>query len=69
MLAKEETMDRVIEKKGTSLAKVVPIEEAHPQSTPISSRQCALLDELHSLPALEIAQDPVAVLRTIRKQK
>jgi hypothetical protein len=39
------------------------------QGMDISSRQRALLEELHSLPTLTMDQNPVAVLRTLRKQK
>ena len=59
----------IIERKGKPLARIVPIEEGHAQGMDISSRQRALLEELHSLPALTMDQNPVAVLRTLRQQK
>lgn len=59
----------IIERKGKPLAKIIPIEEVHSQDGQTSSRQRALLEKLHSLPALEITQDPVAVLRNMREQK
>ncbi|XCN74500.1 MAG: type II toxin-antitoxin system Phd/YefM family antitoxin [Candidatus Electrothrix aestuarii] len=59
----------IIERKGKPLARIVPIEEVDKQGEQISSRQRALLEKLHSLPALEISQDPVAVLRNMREQK
>ena len=58
-----------IARKGKPLAKIVPIEEAHPQGTGISARQRALLEQLHSLPSLAIDQEPAAVLRAMREQK
>ena len=58
-----------IARKGKPLARIVPIEDQHPQSTEISARQRALLEQLHSLPSLAIDQDPVAVLRAMREQK
>lgn len=62
--------DRVtIARKGKPLARIVPIEEVPSQRRQISSRQRALLEQLHSLPALAIAQDPVVVLRNMREQK
>ncbi|WPD23464.1 MAG: type II toxin-antitoxin system Phd/YefM family antitoxin [Candidatus Electrothrix scaldis] len=59
----------IIERKGKPLARIVPIEEVDKQGEQISSRQRALLEKLHSLPALETSQDPVAVLRNMREQK
>lgn len=47
----------IIERKGKPLARIVPIEEVDKQGEQISSRQRALLEKLHSLPALEISQD------------
>ena len=61
-----------IERKGKPLAKIIPIEEGNyeeNQSSEISPQQRALLDELNSLPAITIDQDPVAILRALRKQK
>lgn len=61
-----------IERKGKPLARIIPIEEVNyqkNQSSQISSQQRALLDELNSLPAIAIDQDPVIILRSMRKQK
>lgn len=61
-----------IERKGKPLAKIIPIEDVNykkNQSSQISSQQRALLDELNSLPAIAIDQDPVTILRSMRKQK
>jgi prevent-host-death family protein len=61
-----------IERKGKPLAKIIPIEEGDyqkNQSSQISSQQRALLNELDSLPAIAIGQDPVTILRSMRKKK
>jgi prevent-host-death family protein len=61
-----------IERKGKPLAKIIPVEEVNYQenrSSEISPKQRALLDELNGLPAIAIDQDPVAILRSLRKKK
>ena len=61
-----------IERKGKPLAKIVPVDEVNYQKnrpSKTSPQQRALLDELHSLPAIAIDQDPVTILRSMRKQK
>ncbi len=61
-----------IERKGKALAKIVPLDNSVTQvheSTSISSKQKMLLAELKSLPKIEIDQDPVDILRAMRKQK
>ena len=61
-----------IERKGKPLAKIIPIEEEDYQtnhSSQISSQQRVLLNELESLPAIAIDQDPVTILRSMRKKK
>jgi len=61
-----------IERKGKPLAKIVPLEDSkshvlgHPS---IASKQKMLLEELNSLPRIGIDQNPVDLLRTMRKQK
>ncbi|MCK5229531.1 MAG: type II toxin-antitoxin system Phd/YefM family antitoxin [Desulfobulbaceae bacterium] len=61
-----------IQRKGKSLAKIIPLEDSEcpdNQHTHITSQQLALLNELKSLPAISIKDDPVAVLRTMREKK
>ena len=59
----------IIARKGKALARLVPIENREPHSTELTPRQKELLNKLHSLPALAMEQDPVEVLRNLRKQK
>jgi len=62
----------IIERKGKPLAKIVPLEDSnshlsgHPS---ITSMQKILLEELNSLPRIGIDQNPVDILRSMRKQK
>ncbi len=61
-----------IERKGKPLAKIVPLED--PKSHvlghfSITSKQKMLLEELNSLPMIGIDQNPVDILRSMRKQK
>lgn len=62
----------IIQRKGKSLAKIIPLENLenlehqHPH---ISSQQLILLDKLKSLPTISMKDDPVTVLRDIRKKK
>ena len=61
-----------IERKGKALAKIVPLEAQVCQSVEgggLTARQERLLSELNSLPSIGIEQDPVEILRTMRKQK
>jgi prevent-host-death family protein len=61
-----------IERKGKPLAKIVPLDDTNHQvlgQQSISSRQKELLEELNSLPAIGIDQDPVKILRSMRQQK
>ena len=60
----------VIQRKGKSLAKIVPLEDLENfEHQHISSQQQVLLDELKSLPTISIKGDPVVVLRDMRKKK
>ena len=62
----------VIQRKGKSLAKIIPLgnsDNFDTQHSHISSQQQALLDELKSLPAISIKDNPVTVLRIMRKRK
>ncbi|NOY69489.1 MAG: type II toxin-antitoxin system Phd/YefM family antitoxin [Deltaproteobacteria bacterium] len=61
-----------IERKGKPLAKIVPLDDPDNHvlgRSSITSKQKKLLDELNSLPRIGIDQDPVDILRSMRKQK
>ena len=61
-----------IERKGKPLAKIVPLSEQGGQADrgdAPTSKQKMLLDELNSLPRIGVEQDPVEILRAMRKQK
>ena len=61
-----------IERKGRPLAKIVPLKDSnsHVLGRPsITSKQKMLLEELNSLPRIGIDQNPVDILRSMRKQK
>lgn len=61
-----------IERKGKALAKIVPLEAQLCQSAErggLTVRQERLLSELNALPSIGVEQDPVEILRTMRKQK
>ena len=60
-----------IERKGKPLARLIPVNtENHYQAkAPLDSERQNLLDQLHSLPALSMNEDPTDVLRQIRSQR
>ena len=61
-----------IERKGKPLAKIVPLEDSNSRvlgRPSITSKQKILLEELNSLPRIGIDQNPVDILRSMRKQK
>ena len=61
-----------IERKGKALARIVPLGVQVGQEvgeTDITPRKKRLLSELNSLPGIGIEQDPVQILRSMRKQK
>jgi len=61
-----------IERKGKPLAKIVPLSEHCGQpdkGAAPTSKQKMLLDELNSLPRIGVEQDPVEILRAMRRQK
>jgi len=60
-----------IERKGKPLARLVPANKENPYMAqiPLDSDRQHLLDQLHSLPALSINEDPTEVLRQIRSQR
>ena len=61
-----------IERKGKPLAKIVPIEGQNNQISEIDmiiKKQKMMLEELNNLPSIGVDQDPVEVLRKMRKEK
>ena len=56
-------------RKGKPMARIVPVALPSSQEGQISEQQRALLDELDSLPALAMDDEPTELLRTMRKQK
>ena len=60
-----------IEKKGKPLARLVPAntESTYPTQAPLDSERQRLLDQLHSLPALSMNENPTEVLRQIRSKR
>jgi prevent-host-death family protein len=56
-------------RKGKPMARIVPVEQPGSQEGQISARQRVLLEELDSLPALAMDDEPTELLRTMRKQK
>ncbi len=60
-----------IKRKGKVLAQIVPFKEDpyKKEKETISLRQKELLRELNSLPNIGINEDPVEILRNIRRQK
>lgn len=58
-------------RKGKPMARIVPVAPpgSGSQECQISEQQRALLDELDSLPALAMNDEPTELLRTMRKQK
>jgi prevent-host-death family protein len=56
-------------RKGKPMARIVPVALPSSQEGQISEQQRALLDELDSLPALAMDDEPTQLLRTMRKQK
>ena len=60
----------VIERKGKALAKIVPLDSNEKKEKKLlTPTQKQLLAELNSLPAFEIEEEPVDILRKIRKKK
>ncbi len=60
-----------VKRKGKALAQIVPIQSSSYQEEKniISLQQKKLLDELNSLPNIKIDEEPIEILRNIRKQK
>ena len=61
-----------IQRKGKSLAKIIPLESENSKdynSTAVSPKQRALLEEMEGLPVIPITSDPTNVLRSMREEK
>ncbi len=60
----------IIARKGKALAKIVPLEDMKKTGKrSLTPGQKQLLDELNSLPAFEIGEEPTDILRKVRKKK
>ncbi len=61
----------IIERKGKALAKIVPLEktEEGSENNFLTPTQKNLLNDLNSLPAIEIHKEPTDILRKLRKRK
>ncbi len=57
-----------IQRKGKSLAKIIPLENEIYQDN-ISSQQRALLEEMEGLPVISTSSDPTNILRSMREEK
>ena len=57
-----------IQRKGKSLAKIIPLESKKSQEN-ISSHQRALLEEMEGLPVIQTISDPTNILRSMREEK
>jgi len=60
----------IIERKGKPLAKIVPLDTPEPaQESAVTPKQRNLIDELNSLPTVEIKEEPTDLLRKIREKR
>ena len=62
----------IIQRKGKSLAKIIPLESENSKDyniTAISPKQRVLLEEMEGLPVIPITSDPTNVLRSMREEK
>ena len=57
-----------IQRKGKSLAKIIPLENEICQDN-ISSQQRALLAEMEGLPVISTSSNPTDILRSMREEK
>lgn len=57
-----------IQRKGKSLAKIIPLESKKSQGN-IPSYQRSLLEEMNGLPVIQTANDPTDTLRSMRKER
>ena len=61
-----------IKRKGKALAKIVPLEPQISRTSDgeaLTTKQKRLLNDLNNLPSIGAEQNPVKILRTMRKQK
>ena len=58
-----------IQRKGKSLAKIIPIESENSTNNTLSPTQLALLDEMEALPVVSVSYDPTDILRSMREEK
>lgn len=61
-----------IQRKGKSLAKIVPLKSDNPQDsniTSVSPQQRKLLEEMEGLPVILVNSNPTDILRSIREEK
>ncbi len=58
-----------IQRKGKSLAKIIPLESENLTNNTLSPAQLALLDEMEALPVVSSNDDPTDILRSMREGK
>lgn len=61
-----------IQRKGKSLAKIIPLKSDNPQDsniTSVSPQQRKLLEEMEGLPVILVNSNPTDILRSIREEK
>ncbi len=61
-----------IQRKGKSLAKIIPLESDNLQDnniTTITPQQRALLEEMEGLPVIPINSNPTNILKSMREEK
>ena len=58
-----------IQRKGKSLAKIIPLESENSTKNTLSPTQLALLDEMEALPVMSSDDDPIDILRSMREEK
>ncbi len=58
-----------IQRKGKSLAKIIPLESEGSANNALSPSQLALLHEMEALPVVSVDSDPTDILRLMREKK
>lgn len=58
-----------IQRKGKSLAKIIPLESEDSSNNALSPSQLALLGEMEALPVVSVNNDPTNILRSMREEK
>jgi len=61
-----------IQRKGKSLAKIIPLESENHQDNnilDITPRQKSLFEEMSGLPVIQTTSDPTNILRSMREEK